>query len=130
MKKRITIIAVSLALICLSFAFAACGLDESSKEAVGTYNLTSITGIPGVSASSYDYNRIILKSNKTYMLENKVNGIETKQTGKWELDGNTLKMTTTVGATSVTDTCSYSDGKITITTNQQGYDVTLVLTKE
>ncbi len=49
------------------------------------YHLTSVSGLSGVSAMSYEYNYIELKDNGTYYLENKAkaNGIVTKQSGKY-----------------------------------------------
>lgn len=100
----------------------------------GKYNLISISGIPGVSVFSYEYNYIILNDDYTYELENKVNGIVTSQKGEWSLNSamNEITFVTYPSlAQSVTEVYEYNiEAKaITFALEMNSYDVVMVFVK-
>lgn len=125
--KRFTVLAV---IVLTGLMFAACGLSDAEKELVGKYNLSSITGIPGVSVSSYEYNYIDLKSNGKYELKNKVESTVTEQTGKWSYADGTITFKVSNMSTSVTEEYSVIDGKIVITLSTDGMNVRMEFTRE
>lgn len=117
--KRLFAIIVMFTLL---FTLVACGNDEYA----GRYTLTSITGIPSVTADSYDYNYIELDNRGNYTLENKIYGTKTSQTGEYEVDGETLIVRTEDGDTTVEEDYIIRDGQIII----EFEGIRMVLTKE
>lgn len=109
MKKALRIAFMLCAVAVLALSFAGCASAEE-KAVVGKYNLSKVTGLTGVTASTYDYSYIELKANKTYHIENKVNGITTQQDGKWSLKGETITFKITSLATSQTEEHTLADG--------------------
>ncbi len=93
MKKQKSILVVSVVvLLCMCvLMLAGCNSDNEppySSDNEGVYSLVEITGLSGVSVSSYDYNYIALNSDGTYELKNKANGVVSEQTGKYSIDSN------------------------------------------
>lgn len=129
MKKMI-----SLMSIC--FMMLLCLVGCSKSEVVGKYNLTSISGAPGLTASLYEYNYVELKGNGSYYLENKVknNSTITSQKGSYEIDEELTKLTliTKNGNTEVKEIANYNKERHTFTlrTSLYGYNITMVFTKE
>ncbi len=117
--KRLLVFIVTFALL---FSLAACGNDEYA----GRYNLTSISGIPNITAESYDYNYIELDNRGNYTLENKIYGTKTTQTGEYEVDGETLFVRTEDGSTMVEEEYIIRDGQIII----EFEGIRMVLTKD
>ncbi|MFW5838413.1 MAG: hypothetical protein ACOC1L_02840 [Bacillota bacterium] len=115
--KRLLSIIITFTLL---FTLVACGNDEHA----GRYNLTSITGIPSVTAEDYDYNYIKLDSRGNYTLENKIYGTKTSQTGEYEVDGETLIVRTEDGDTTVEEKYIIKDGQIII--DFQGIEMVLI----
>lgn len=118
--------------IIMMFSITSC---VAPKEMVGKYNLTKITGIPGISASSYDYNYIILNSNYTYELENKIQGVVTAQEGKWSYDETTNELALIVqlnNSTSSKDIAIYNmeEKSFTLSTTIEGYTISMTMTLE
>lgn len=101
----------------------------------GKYNLVSISGIPGVSLSSYEYNYIILNDDYTYELENKVNGIVISQNGEWSLN-NAMNEITFVTypslAQSVTEVYEYNiDARaIKVALEMNSYNIKMIFQKD
>lgn len=117
--KRLLAVIITFTLL---FTLAACGNDEHA----GRYNLTSITGIPSVTADSYDYNYIELDNRGNYTLENKIYGTKTSQTGEYEVDGETLIVRTEDGNTTVEEEYIIRDNQIII----EFEGIRMVLTKD
>ena len=101
----------------------------------GKYNLVSISGIPGVSLSSYEYNYIILNDDYTYELENKVNGIVISQNGEWSLN-NAMNEITFVTypslAQSVTEVYEYNINSraIKVALEMNSYNIKMIFQKD
>ena len=99
------------------------------KEVCGKYELSYVSGLPGVSVSTYDYNTIELKSSGKYILENKVYGVITSQKGTWSINKELtiIEMTTKQNSTKVTEEIDYDAETHTIEISQslQGYQVIL-----
>lgn len=134
MKKRsrfLLIMSTVVAIAVLSvIVLTGCGLTDEEKEVVGKYNLTSVSGLAGVSASAYDYNYVELLSNKNYKLANKYSGIVTEQTGKWAYADGEVTFTIKSGTTSVKETYKLSNGVLTISATLEGKTITMVYNKE
>lgn len=102
----------------------------------GKYNLVSISGIPGVSASTYEYNYIELRSGKKYVIENKVNSIVTSQKGTYSINKakNEITFITTSSGTKVKEIDKLDGNKIiieqTLATSTGSYTVKMVFKKE
>lgn len=110
------------------------GCASAPSDMVGKYNLTSLSGVPGVTASMYDYNYIILNDDYTYKIENKFQGIVTKQEGEWEVNDDKTEITfiTKNGSASMEEVYDYDNEAktITISMSASGYTLKMVLTLE
>lgn len=131
MKKNFKWVLMVVAAL-LMFSLFGC-VSQEEKDAVGKYNLTSISGISGVTVSSYEYNYIELKSNKTYHIENKVGATVTQQDGKWSIKDEKITLKITSGATTATAEYKIANNVITMTdsivVSGTTYNVTMKLTK-
>ena len=121
-----------LMLIVMIFTVSSC---SAPKEMVGKYNLTKITGLMGVSASTYDYNYIELNGDYTYHLENKVYGQVTAQDGTWTYTEETKELTFVCKVNESTyskDIAIYdAEAKtFTISSTIQGYSISMTFTLE
>jgi len=109
----------------------ACNTETTEeRNAIGRYNLTSITGLDGVTASSYDYNYVTLMKGGKYEIKNKINGIVSEQFGEWSLKEGTLTTKTSTGSTTVTEENTLENNVITFKINTRGLNLTMELTKE
>ena len=131
MKFKKIILKVLMCLVML-FSFVSC---KAPAEMCGKYNLTSISGIPGVNAASYEYNYIMLEDDYTYVLENKIYGTVTAQTGKWSYDKETSEITFICQVNSSTyskDIAIYDQENktLTITSTIESLTIKMVLTLE
>ncbi|GHV00298.1 hypothetical protein FACS1894211_07310 [Clostridia bacterium] len=132
MRKVGKILLLAVLVATLSAALAACASQEE-KDAAGKYELFSAAGIPGVTASTYEYSYIELKSNRTYHIENKVGSAVTQQDGKWSLKDGQVTFKQSSLNTSVTEVYTLSDDMLTIETtapiNGTTYNVTFKFKK-
>ncbi|MDY4788166.1 MAG: lipocalin family protein [Bacilli bacterium] len=130
MKKVISFMSICFVmLLCL----VGCGKDS---EVVGKYNLTSISGAPGLSVTLYEYSYVELKSDGSYYLESKAKGDSTitSQKGTYEIDEELTKLTliTKNGSTEIKEIADYNKEKhsFTLITSLGDLKITMVLTKE
>lgn len=88
MKKQLKglLLCIMLLLVCL--AMTSC----KNAKYKGKYNLVSVEGFPGVTASTYTYNYIELKSGNKYYLENSVNGTITSQSGTYSINSTETRL--------------------------------------
>ena len=131
MKFKKFIVKVLMVFVMI-FSLASCRAPE---DICGKYNLTSVSGLPGVSVSTYQYNFIVLNDDYSYTLENKANGIITKQEGNWSINDEMTEITFVTYsslAQSVTEVYQYDiDAKtLTVALKMQSYDIKMVFTKE
>jgi len=116
-------------LILCTFIFLLCACDsQEKKDAVGKYNLTSITGIPGVTPSLFEYNYIIFKDDGFYELKNKVEDVVTEQTGTWYITEGVIKARPYMSAN--TQEISKANDVLTMSFDDDGVMVTMEFTKE
>ena len=90
MKIKNFVLKIVMCLVML-FSFSSC--RKAPEEMCGRYNLTQISGVLGVSVSSYEYNYIELYDDYTYSLENKIYGTVTAQSGTWSYSAETKEIT-------------------------------------
>lgn len=130
MKKILGLFTILFMMI---VTLASCG-SKVPSEVVGKYNLTEISGIPGISVSTYEYNYVELKSNGKYYLENKVYGTVTSQEGTFEINDEMTELTliTKNGSTSVKETASYDKETYTFVLEEgiEGYTISMTFVKE
>lgn len=109
MKKQLKglLLCIMLLLVCL--AMTSC----KNAKYKGKYNLVSVEGFPGVTASTYTYNYIELKLGNKYYLENSVNGTITSQSGTYSINSTETAITFTSPSGSV-ETYELNKNKIII----------------
>lgn len=131
MKFKKFIVKVLMVFV-MVFSLSSC---RAPRAICGKYNLVSISGIPGVSVISYEYNYIILNDDYTYELENKVNGIVISQNGEWSLN-NAMNEITFVTypslAQSVTEVYEYNINSraIKVALEMNSYDVEMIFKRQ
>ena len=130
MKKFKNIVLKVLMCLVMLLTFASC---KAPAEMCGRYNLTSISGIPGVSVSTYEYNYIELYDDYSYTIENKIYGTVTTQTGEWSINDEKTEITfiTKVNASTMGKDVAqydYEAKTITLTSKIQNQTISMVLT--
>jgi len=97
-------------------------LSEEELAAVGRYDLTSITGIPGVDVDSFEYCYIELKSNGRFDYKIKFNFVNeiSEQSGNWSLNGRVLTFTVRMGNQNISSEYSLVFNVITIHDPEDG----------
>ena len=109
MKKQLKglLLCIMLFIVCLTMT--------SCKNAKykGKYNLVSVEGFPGVTASTYTYNYIELKSGNKYYLENNVDGNIISQSGTYSINSTETAITFTSSLGSV-ETYEFNKNRIII----------------
>lgn len=122
-------------LACLLLVATTCVACNKNAEVAGTYSMTSISGtINGVQVnkSMYEYFDMILEKNGDVTVRSKGSAVgspayEAKGTYVYE-DGK-IKVTTKNNGASITEVYDYEDGVITYTINAQGMSFSITLEK-
>ncbi len=121
MKKGIRIFGLlALVMMCV------CMLTGCKKGVEAKFNLVEINGIPGVTASSYEYNYIVLHKNGKYEIENKIGSAVTKQSGTYKINDDEITFITKVGAATSEEVYKYDGKTLIMETTMQGYSLKLV----
>ena len=85
MKRIISLLISVLLLISFATLFTSCDSEETYDE---TYNLVAIN-FANITVDQYEYNYIKFNTEKgIYKVQNKVNGIVTRQTGDYYVNDN------------------------------------------
>lgn len=128
LKKFLVKIVVCLVMI---FSLGACRAPE---DICGTYNLVSMSGIPGVTVSTYEYNRITLEENYEFEIKNKAYGVVTKQTGEWDInkDKDEITFVTKQGSRELEETYEYNydEKQIIMESYLEGYHIVMIFQLE
>jgi hypothetical protein len=101
------------------------GLSAEEYAAVGTYELTAISGAPGVSVDMYDYCFIILSNDGKYLMMVKAGVNENKLEGNWSLRNEVLTFRTRIGNQTAVEEHTLRNYQITM----RDLGITLVFTK-
>ena len=129
MKKVLKFALLPVLAICMLCALSACAKPEL-KEVAGTYEMTSISGnISGTSLNKgmYEYFTLILKDNGDATVKSKgTSGVSTEQSGTYTYSDGKIKLTTKNNGISVTEEYDYVDGVITYSVNSSGIYMTVV----
>lgn len=101
------------------------------EEYFGRYDLSEITGVNGITADSYEYNYIELKSDGYYVIANKFNKKKTEQKGVWYVENGKVYFESSrfLGFVKTTDSGDISGNEITMTVESNSSKITLILTK-
>lgn len=105
--------------------------ENLPEEYFGRYDLSEITGVNGVTADSYEYNYIELKSDGYYVIANKFNKKKTEQKGVWYVENGKVYFESArfLGFVKTTDSGDISGNQITMTVESNSSKITLILTK-
>lgn len=125
-KKLMRNLVMVFAMVLGLFALTSCA--KNTTEYAGRYDLITAKGIPGVSASTYEYNYIDLSDKGKYHIANKVNGIVTEQSGTFSVKDGTITFVTKANGAKVTEEYDYDveNKTITMKLSQQGYNIEMV----
>lgn len=105
--------------------------ENLPEEYFGRYDLSEITGVNGITADSYEYNYIELKSDGYYVIANKFNKKKTEQKGVWYVENGKVYFESSrfLGFVKTTDSGDISGNEITMTVESNSSKITLILTK-
>ena len=105
--------------------------ENLPEEYFGRYDLSEITGVNGITADSYEYNYIELKSDGYYVIANKFNKKKTEQKGVWYVENGKVYFESSrfLGFVKTTDSGDISGNQITMTVENNSSKITLILTK-
>lgn len=100
--------------------------ENLPKEYFGRYDLSEITGVNGITADSYEYNYIELKSDGYYVIANKFKKKKTEQKGVWYVENGKVYFESSrfLGFVKTTDSGDISGNEITMTVESNSSKIT------
>lgn len=130
MKNFFKKISLLLVAICGIFSMSSC---KAPKDLVGRYDLSSVTGYPGLSVSNFEFYYIDLKSNYDFTMESRAKGGAATVTleGTWKEYDTYIKIFYTQAEMNYYEELQYDAETKSLSqeTAMEGYTVNIVFTK-